>query len=150
MGFLNQLGYTVNKEEKSKYNDLYIQANGGKGSLGSAQWTIDRDREMLLVCLYEEREDMYEGDFHRSRWVFYWHGEWVHFLQHDYGKKIADSYFQITRKIKEITMPAAIKKEKMNFFNDLKEAFEEYRISGAVSKNRSLRVDLTLDISEVL
>jgi hypothetical protein len=47
-------------------------------------------------------------------------------------------------------MPAAIKKEKMNFFNDLKEAFEEYRISGAVSKNRSLRVDLTLDISEVL
>ena len=58
MGFLNQLGYTVNKEEKSKYNDLYIQANGGKGSLGSAQWTIDRDREMLLVCLYEEREDM--------------------------------------------------------------------------------------------
>jgi hypothetical protein len=150
MGFVNQRGFLVDEAERKRYNDLYVQANGGKGGLGSANWTIDREREMLLVCLYREREDMYEGDFHISGWVFYWHGEWVHFLQHNYGKKLADSYFKVTREIKEITMPISVKKDTETFFNDLKEAFEEYRISGALSDNPNLHVDLTLDMSEVL
>ncbi len=150
MAFVNERGFMVDEAERTKYTDLYVSANGGKGSLGSANWTIDRERKMLLVCLYTEREDMYEGNFHRSRWVFYWQGEWVNFLQKDYGKKVSDNHWQKTREIKEITMPTAIKKDEMIFFSDLKEAFQAYRVIGASEDDANYWFDLTLDISEVL
>lgn len=150
MAFVNERGFMVNEVDRKKYNDLYVQANKGKGDLGSADWTIDREREMLLVCLYTERQDMYEGNFHRSNWVFYWHGEWVHFLQQDHSEKISENHWRKTREVKEITMPDIVKKDAVTFYSDLKEAFKVYRRIGAGEGGREYLFDLTLDISEVL
>lgn len=149
MAFVNIRGFMVDEAERKKYNDLYIKA-GGTGGLGCEDWTIDRERNMLLVCLRTERENMYEGNFSRSHWVFYWHGEWVRFMQQDHGKKLGDSYFQVTREINEIMMPVSIKEVALAFFNELKEAFEAYRITGAGYRNPNLKVDLTLDISGLI
>lgn len=128
---------------------IFIFKQVGKGGLEVAIGRLI-EREMLLVCLYKEREDMYEGNFHRSRWVFYWNGEWVRFLQHDYGKELFDNHWKKTRIIKEITMSSAVKNKALDLFCDLKEAFEAYRIIGAGEEGDEYLFDLTLDVSEVI
>jgi hypothetical protein len=151
MAFVNQRSYDINEAELTKYNNLYVQANGGKGGLRGTQWTIDREREMLLVRLYEERGDMSGFDkFTRSRWVFYWHGEWVEFWHKSHGEKLADNHWKMMRIIQKIAMPTSVKKSEQNFFNDLKEAFEVYRIIGVGEEGEEYLFELTLDISEVL
>ena len=106
---------------------------------------------MLLVRLYEERGDMSGFDkFTRSRWVFYWHGEWVEFWHKSHGEKLADNHWKMMRIIQKIAMPTSVKKSEQNFFNDLKEAFEVYRIIGVGEEGEEYLFELTLDISEVL
>ena len=100
---------------------------------------------MLLVRLYEERGDMSGFDkFTRSRWAFYWHGEWVEFWHKSHGEKLADNHWKMMRIIQKIAMPTSVKKSEQNFFNDLKEAFEVYRIIGVGEEGEEYLFELTL------
>jgi hypothetical protein len=149
MTFVNEKGGFVRVAESEKYAELYNKATGKNISFINEQWTIDREREMLLICVYKHRQDMYEGDFGLSDWLFYWHDAWIAFTQKDGNDgKISDVHWQITRTITKIEMPLVVKKNQLEMFRDLKDAFLVYRIGGVFS-TKDYRFDLTLDLSEV-
>ncbi len=149
MAFVNVETMNLSREEKKKYNDLYASAHSGNGSVKGLEWTIDRDREILLVCKYKERQDMYEGDFDLSYWLFYWHGEWIEFVQKKFsGVWVTDDHLKLARKIIKIDIPLAMAHLKEEIFHDIKDAFQVFRVAGAI-ETRNYQFDLTLDVSEV-
>ncbi len=149
MAFVNEKGGLARIAESQKYAELCNKATGRNMSFINEQWTIDREREMLLICTYIEREDMYKGDFELSYWTFYWHGQWIIFTQRGYFKKISDTYWKVTRKITEVDMQKSVKMVQLEMFSDLKDAFNEFKIIGCRSL-KEYQCDLTLDYSEVL
>lgn len=105
---------------------------------------------MLLVCIYVERQDMYEGDYNLSTWLFLWRGEWIRFTQQDsLGGRISEKHWQSTRKIISVDMPKPVKAVQLDMYRDLEEAFRVYRLSGAFSVDDYI-FDLKLDYSQVL
>lgn len=150
MAFVNEKGGLARMAESQKYAELCNKATGRNVSFINEQWTIDREREMLLVCTYIVRQDMYEGDFGLSKWLFYWRGKWISFYQQDsLGGMVSDTYWRKTRKITEIKMPEEVNASQVEMFQDLKEAFQVYRIVGYRDTDK-YRFDLTLDYGEII
>jgi len=148
--FINEKGGLDRLAESQRYAEIYHKDTGKNESFINEDWTIDRERGMLLVCVHNERQDMYEGNFGLSSWLFYWHGEWIHFAQKDsLGGKISDIHWRKTRTITNIKLSNSIKISYLEMFKDLKEAFQMYRFVGAFDKTEYL-FDLTLDYSKVI
>ncbi len=150
MAFVNEKGGLQRAVDSEKYAALYNKETGKQISFLNQQWTIDRDRKMLLVCTYEERQDMYEGDFFLSSWLFYWRNIWVSLSLKDYDfRRLSKDHYELTRKIIKIDFPQAPSSNQEVMFNDLRQAFQAYKVIGARAE-REYRCDLTLDYSEVI
>ncbi len=145
MAFMNE---KTNLVEHQKYSLLC------RGAIGcylnyTSEWTIDREREMLLVHTGTERQDMYEGDFMLEYWRFYWRGQWVSFTSHKYPTEfVSETLCKTFRKVFDIEIPSSLLSEQSELFSDLKTAFDVYGLMGAVITE--YKTDAILDFSEVM
>ena len=70
MAFVNE---HISAEDYEKYIETYKRQAGAPG-LFLEDWTIDRERECYLTCTHTVRQDMYEGNYSITKWLFFWEG----------------------------------------------------------------------------
>jgi len=144
MTFINEY---LSEDDYKKYIDPY-KARSGVKSLFLEDWTIDRERESFLTLTHTAREDMYEGDYSITFWLFLWKGEYIRFEQHQpIGEKVAKHHFKVTNIIKKIDIPESLT-NKEELFTVLKEAMDVNEGSGIFGSEKN-KCEITLDLSEV-
>jgi len=145
MTFINEY---LSEDDYKKYIDPY-KARSGVKSLPVRRWTVDRERESFLTLTHTVREDMYEGDYSITYWLFLWEGEYITFVQHRPAiRKLYDHYFKATNIIKKIDLPESLTSRKEELFTILKEAMVVNRGSGVVGSQKK-KCEITLELSEV-
>ncbi len=113
------------------------------------EWTIDREIECVLIQSWTARQDMYEGEFSLTGWLFYWKSEWITFTkQTDLGGKISDNCWESRTKIINLIIPDSISCHKQVILKDLRSALQTYGVAGAFD-TKKYQFKLILDQSEV-
>ncbi|MFZ3192529.1 MAG: hypothetical protein WA154_04880 [Moraxellaceae bacterium] len=141
----------VNEKVRSTNSEVARYAATLATGLGFIEsWTIDRERNLVLIEKWTARQDMYDGDFSITGWLFYWKGEWISFTkQTDLGGKISDKYWESRTKIKDLIVPTQYLDNRSDILNDLIDALQVYKVAGAFSE-KDYEFNLILDLSEVL
>lgn len=147
MNFVNEY---LSADDYEKYIEPY-KAKTGIKSLYLSDWTIDKEANCFLVNTHRVRQDMYEGDFSITLWLFLFSGEYIKFEQHTpLGSKRADGSYKVTNIIKEIDIPQSLQGKEQALFAVLKEAMEKSKGVGVFGADDIKEYELSLDVSEVI
>lgn len=132
MAFINEI---LTKEQKMEFNSWNIEypyyvdgwCLGMKKLLNPRCWTVDKERDIYLICVYNNREYFYDWIF-----VFLWNKKTYTVQFHetltgnDVVWSVPDHYFH-----KDLFFPYSFEE---HFLDDLRNAIKTYGIRGEVNR----------------
>lgn len=132
MAFINEI---LTKEQKMKFNSWNIEypyyVDGWclemKKLLNPRCWTVDKERDIYLICVYNNREYFYDWIF-----VFLWNKKTYTVQFHetltgnDVVWSVPEHYFH-----KDLFFPYSFEE---HFLDDLRNAIKTYGIRGEVNR----------------
>lgn len=122
MSFVNEY---ISKADIEKYNIEEVNRKYHKHN-PNPDWTIDRQREMYLRYLHNEREE----HSNRHTYYFYWKGAVLILVVDITGGGVMNGEQWRHYTMWNIEIPEILKPQEAEIFADLKEAFVAYKELG--------------------
>lgn len=132
MTFINE---HINQEDIEKYHISEIDKQFLKGHL-NPHWTIDRERNIYLRHMHNEREEK----SNRHTYYLYWNGSQIIATIDKYANQI-DGDIHWHYKLWRIEIPTQMEDRKPTIIADLKEALKAYKVRGIYSEGANFNVD---------
>jgi len=138
MAFVNEY---LSKENIAKHRLAAIDKNYFVGAASSGSRTIDRERNIYLLNVWNDREQ-FKGE---SGWTFFWQGEWIYLeLKLLELSDQPDGSRCVHWKLLTLESPTHLKDQRIEILADLKDALVA-RKEGSVCATAT-NFSVTLDI----
>lgn len=125
MAFVNEY---ISEADIEKYGIKELDEKFGKGHY-KPHWTLDRERDIYLRHLHNEREE----HSNRLTFYFYWKGTSLMATFDLDGGGVRDGEQWRSFSLRRMEIPEKIKQQKVEMIADLKEALTAERVGGVYS-----------------